>query len=149
MCLVAQSCPTLCDSVNCSPPGSPVPGDPPGKNTQVGINNDILLLIILHYHSFNLRMTMSCSWKQETAWQSCAGKIKMRLNGGAPTWTTRKDTFHTVCWDYTQELNQDKGAVLIIKPCPSSGDLPNPGTEPRSPTLQEYSLASEAPRKPQ
>ena len=27
--------PTLWDSVDCSPPGSPVPGDSPGKNTRV------------------------------------------------------------------------------------------------------------------
>ena len=29
-----QSCPTLCDPIDGSPPGSPVPG--PGKNTGVG-----------------------------------------------------------------------------------------------------------------
>ena len=28
-------------------------------------------------------------------------------------------------------------------PCPSTGDLPNPGIEPRSPTLQEDSLPTE------
>ena len=31
--LVAQSCPTLCDPVDCSPPGSFVREIPPGKNT--------------------------------------------------------------------------------------------------------------------
>ena len=36
MCLVTQSCPTLCDPMDCSPPGSSVHGDPPGKNTGVG-----------------------------------------------------------------------------------------------------------------
>ena len=34
--LVAQSCPTLCNPMNCSPPGSSVHGDSPGKNTAVG-----------------------------------------------------------------------------------------------------------------
>ena len=33
--LVAQSCPTL-DPIDCSPPGSSVHGDSPGKNTGVG-----------------------------------------------------------------------------------------------------------------
>ena len=33
-------------------------------------------------------------------------------------------------------------------PCPPPGDLPNPGTEPRSPTLQSDSLPSEPQRKP-
>ena len=36
MCLVTQSCPTLCDSTDCRPPGSSVQGDSPGKNTGVG-----------------------------------------------------------------------------------------------------------------
>ena len=32
---------------------------------------------------------------------------------------------------------------------PPPGDLPNPGIEPGSPALQEYSLPSESPGKPQ
>ena len=36
LCLVAQACPTLCDPLDCSPPGSSVHGDSPGKNTGVG-----------------------------------------------------------------------------------------------------------------
>ena len=35
-CSVAQSCPTLCDPIDCSPPGSSFPRDFPGKNTGVG-----------------------------------------------------------------------------------------------------------------
>ena len=31
-----QLCPTLCDPIDSSPPGSPVPWDSPGKNTGVG-----------------------------------------------------------------------------------------------------------------
>ena len=34
--LVAQLCPTLCNPVDCSPPGSSIHGDSPGKNTGVG-----------------------------------------------------------------------------------------------------------------
>ena len=36
VCLVTQSCPTLCDPMDLSPPGSSVHGDSPGKNTGVG-----------------------------------------------------------------------------------------------------------------
>ena len=36
LCLVAQSCPALCNPMDCSPPGSSVHGDSPGKNTGVG-----------------------------------------------------------------------------------------------------------------
>ena len=35
-CVGAQSCPTLCDPRDCSPPGSSVRGIFPGKNTGVG-----------------------------------------------------------------------------------------------------------------
>ena len=34
--LVVQSCPTFCDSMGCSPPGSSIRGDSPGKDTGVG-----------------------------------------------------------------------------------------------------------------
>ena len=34
--LVTQSCVTLCDPIDCSPPGSSVRGDFPGKNTGMG-----------------------------------------------------------------------------------------------------------------
>jgi len=33
LCLVAQSCPTLYNPMDCSPPGSSVHGNSPGKNT--------------------------------------------------------------------------------------------------------------------
>ena len=36
LCLVAQLCLTLCNSMDCSPPGSSVYGDSPGKNIGVG-----------------------------------------------------------------------------------------------------------------
>ena len=36
LCLVAQSCLTFCDPMDCSPPGSSVHGDSPGKNTGEG-----------------------------------------------------------------------------------------------------------------
>ena len=36
LCLVTQLCLTLCDPMDCSPPGSSVHGDSPGKNTGVG-----------------------------------------------------------------------------------------------------------------
>ena len=38
VCLVVQSCLTLCDSMDCSLPGSSVHGDFPGKNTGVGFH---------------------------------------------------------------------------------------------------------------
>ena len=37
VCLVTQSCLTLCDLTDCSPPDSSVHGDSPGKNTRVAM----------------------------------------------------------------------------------------------------------------
>ena len=39
LCLVAQSCLTLCNPMDYSPPGSSVLGDSPGKNTGVGCHS--------------------------------------------------------------------------------------------------------------
>ena len=36
LCLVTQPCLTLCEPMECSPPGYSVHGDSPGKNTGVG-----------------------------------------------------------------------------------------------------------------
>ena len=36
LCLVTQLCLTLCDPVDCSPPGYSLHGDSPGKNTGMG-----------------------------------------------------------------------------------------------------------------
>ena len=41
LCLVAQLCPTLWDPMDCSPPGSLVHEDSPGKNTRVGCHSFI------------------------------------------------------------------------------------------------------------
>ena len=51
-CLVAQLCPTLCDSMDCNPPGSSVHGDSPGKNT--GVECQALLQGIFPTQGVNL-----------------------------------------------------------------------------------------------
>ena len=45
LCLVTQSCPTLCNPIDCSLPGSSVRGDSPGKNTGVGCHASSVLLV--------------------------------------------------------------------------------------------------------
>ena len=49
--LVTQSCPTLCNTMDCSPPGSSVLGDSPGKNTEVGCH--ALLQGVFPTHGLN------------------------------------------------------------------------------------------------
>ena len=52
MCLVAQSCLTLCNPMDCSLPGSSVHGDSPGKNTGLGC------------HALLLGSSQSRNWTQ-------------------------------------------------------------------------------------
>ena len=54
MCLVAQPCPTLFDPTDCSPSGSSVHGDSPGKNTGMGCH--ALLQGIFLTQGSNLRL---------------------------------------------------------------------------------------------
>ena len=60
-CLVAQSDPTLCDCVDCSPPGSSVHGDSPGNNTGVGCH--ALIQGILLTQGFKLGLLCLLHWQ--------------------------------------------------------------------------------------
>ena len=74
VCLVIQSCLTLCNSMDCSPPGSSVHGDCPDKNTGVGCHT--LLRGIFptqgsnpgppHIRKLIIRMPWPCSNKDST-----------------------------------------------------------------------------------
>ena len=59
LCLVAQSCLTLCNPMDCCPPGSSVLGDSPGKNTEVGCH--ALLQGIFPTQGLNLGLP-HCRW---------------------------------------------------------------------------------------
>ena len=59
LCLVTQSCPTLCNPMDCSPPGSSVHRDSPSKNTGVGCH--ALLQGIFPTHGSNLGL-LHCRW---------------------------------------------------------------------------------------
>ena len=61
VCLVAQSCPTLCDLMDCRP-GSSVPGDSPGKNTGMGCH--ALLQGIFPIQGLNPGL-LHCRWIPE------------------------------------------------------------------------------------
>ena len=54
-----QSCPTPCDPMDCSLPGSSVHGDSPGKNTEVGCHA-LLQGIFLIQESY--RGLLHCRW---------------------------------------------------------------------------------------
>ena len=92
VCVHAQSCPSLCDSMDCSPPGSSIHG--------------ILQARILK-------------------WSEVKWKLLNRVWFYATPWTIQSMEFSRP--EYWSGF-------------PSPGDLPCPGIEPRSPTLQVDSL---------
>ena len=61
LCLVTQPCPTLFYPIDCSPPGSSVHGDSPGKNTGVGYH--ALLQGIFCTHGLNLCLLCPLHWQ--------------------------------------------------------------------------------------
>ena len=55
LCLVAQSCPTLCDPMDRSLPGTTVHGDSPGKNTGVGCHAPSRVSLCASEYIFKLK----------------------------------------------------------------------------------------------
>ena len=71
LCLVTRPCLTLCDPMGCSPPGSSVHGDSPGRNTGVGCYS--LLQIIFTTEGLNpgllhCKQILNCLSHQESPW---------------------------------------------------------------------------------
>ena len=71
-CLVAQSCLTLCDLMDCSLPGSSVPGDSPGKNT--GVSCLALLQGIFPTQTSSIAGRFSTSWATREAQEYWSGE---------------------------------------------------------------------------
>ena len=63
-CSVTQSCPTICDPIDCSLPGSSVPGDSPGKNT--GVCCHALLQGIFPTQGSNPRLGCLLHWQVDS-----------------------------------------------------------------------------------
>ena len=83
LCLVAQSCPTLCDPIDFSSPGSSVHGDSPGKNTGVGCH--LLLQGIFPTQGLNPGLP-HCGWilyclSHQGSWGDTSRQIDGELTG--------------------------------------------------------------------
>ena len=68
-----QSCPTLCDAMDCSLPVSSVHGDSQGKNTGVGCH--ALLQRIFPTQRLNLRLPWLLHWGVNSLWISHQGSL--------------------------------------------------------------------------
>ena len=140
-CLVAQSCLTICDSVDYSLPGSSV--------------HVILQARILEWVAipFSRGSSLPGDWTQVsyiackvfTNWatreaQLLKVKLLSRVWLFATPWTATCQAAQSMAFS-----RQEYWSGL---PFPSPGDLPDPGIELRSPALQADSLPSELPGKP-
>ena len=94
-------CPTLCDHMDCSPPGSSVPGDSPGKNTRVGCQ--LLLQGIFPIQGLNLCLFCLLHWQVDSLLLApqCffSGRIKEGLNQVQAEWKDKREDKRTVLGD--------------------------------------------------
>ena len=91
LCLIAQLCLTLCDPMDCSPPGSLVHGDCSCKNTEVG----------------SLSLLQGIFWSQESNWGSPALQAD-----SLPAELSRKPlvTRGAMCW---VQANKNESEIMF------------------------------------
>ena len=114
--LAAQSCPTLCNPIDRSPPGPSIHGILQARTLE---------WVAISFSKRNYRKKeseVSCVRLFVTPW--------------------------TVAYQAPPSMEFSRQECWTGLLFPSAGDLPDPGIEPRSPTLQADALLSELPGKP-
>ena len=119
--------------MDCSPPGSSVHGDSPGKNTGMGCH---FLLQCMKVKSES-EVAQSCPTLCDPMDCSLPGSSRGPSQPMSPT--LQVDSLPTKPPGNPKKMKWE--------PLPSPGDLPNPGIECKSPTLEVDSLPSEPPGK--
>ena len=140
----------------------PWPWDSPGKNTGVGCHalfQGIFLTqgwnpspmdwgrlqamssALMNLHSGRF-LTTSATWEA----QLCI-RILLKCRFWV-SWFRNRPVHLTLCKPMDYTVHGILQARILEWDIPSPGDLPNPGMEPRCPTLQADSLPNEPPQKP-
>ena len=139
--LVAQLCLTLCNPRDCSPPGSSVLGVLQARilkwvtipfsrgSSQPGNQTWVSLIAGRFFTSWATREAPANEWKEV--------KSLSRVRLFATPWT--------VAYQAPLSMGFSRQECWSGLPFPSPGDLPDPGIEPGSPTLQADALPSEPP----
>ena len=142
LCLGTQLCPTLCDPMDCSPPGSSVHGDSPGRNTGVGSLS--LLQGIFPTQGSNpglphWRQILHCLSLQESprilqwvVYPFCRGSSQPRsptrvsciAGGFCTSWASREA--HNVDWFLPYNVNQPLSIHMWPPSCSSLPPHPTP-----------------------
>ena len=116
-----QSCPTLCDPMDCSPPGSSVHGGSPGKNTGVGChalpqgifptqesNRGLphcrrILYHLSHQGSRRILEWLAYLFSQGSSQPRNWARISCIAGRSFTSWATREaPTYQHMCWYFTE-----------------------------------------------
>ena len=105
---VAQSCPTPCDPVDCSPPGSFVHGISPGKNTGVGCH--ALLQGIFPTQGSNLHLLRLLHWQAGSLPLASPGKPPKGFKNGSYVKSSQIPSFtevhpRVICFSSAEQLH--------------------------------------------
>ena len=126
----AQSCTTLCDPMDCSPPGSFVQGDFPCENTEMDCH--FLLQEIFPTQGSNLR---PLHWQVVFTIEPLGKPLLSRVPLFATPWT--------VDYKAPPSMEFSRQEYWSGLPFPSPGDPPDSGIKPGSRALQADTLPSE------
>ena len=133
----SAKCPTLCNLMDCSPPGSSVHGDSPGKITGVGCHALLqgnLPNPGIEPRSPALQADSLPSEAPRKPKNTGVGSLCL-LQGIFPTQESNPGLLH--CGQILYQLShQGSPRILQWIAIPSPVDLPDTGIEPGSPTLQ-------------
>ena len=163
-----QSCPTLCDPVNCSPPGSSVHGMlqarilewvamPSSRGSSWPRDQTLSLMSPVLAGGF---FTTSTTWEAHERESHSVmsptdytvhGVLQARILGwaafpfsrGSSQPRDRTQVSRIACGFFTSWATREAQEYWSGEPIPSSGDLPDPGIELGSPPLQADSLPAE------
>ena len=132
LCLVIQSCLTLCEPMDCSPPGSSVHVNSPGKNT--GVCCHVLLQGIFPTQVSHVAGSFFTVWATRKKKKE---KFLSRVWLFAIPWT--------VAYQASPSMGFSRKEYWSGLLFPLPGGLSDPGIEPRSLALYADALQSEPP----
>ena len=133
--------------MDCSPPGSSVPGDSPGKNTGVGCH--ALLQGIFLTQGLNRCLLCLLPWQEGSLPLAPPGKSSKSFQSIQASCSVMSDsaTSWTGVCRAPQSMELSRQEYSSGVPFPSPEGFPDLGIKPRSPVLQADFLPFELPGK--